>query len=161
MFRTVPLSIISSFSLYTQQWHMSYRFAVSLWAGSGRIHPDLARKLSVHIPLSYRFADSLRAGSGQICPDLARKLSAHIPLLCVWWKTPDDGQRNCLKHVEFYSKNKFEKLVHLVGFIIRNYHNPRSPERQRCYEFTIVTASVKKNCTYVNFYKYILKFTGT
>jgi hypothetical protein len=27
--------------------------------------------------------------------------------------------RNCPKHVEFYSKNKFEKLVHLVGFIIR------------------------------------------
>jgi len=43
----------------------------------------------------------------------------HIPLLCVQWKTPDDGQRNCPKHVEFYSKNKFEKLVHLVGFIIR------------------------------------------
>ena len=33
-------------------------------------------------------------------------------------KTPGDGQRNCPKHVEFYSKNKFEKLVHLVGFII-------------------------------------------
>jgi len=29
MFRTVPLSIIRSFSLYTQQWYMSYRFAVS------------------------------------------------------------------------------------------------------------------------------------
>jgi len=43
----------------------------------------------------------------------------HIPLLCVQWKTPDDGQRNCPKHVEFYSKNKLEKLVHLVGFIIR------------------------------------------
>ena len=42
-------------------------------------------------------------------------------LLCVQWKTPDDGQRNCLKHVEFYSKNKFEKLVHPVGFIIRSY----------------------------------------
>ena len=27
-------------------------------------------------------------------------------------------QRNCPKHAEFYSKNKFEKLVHLVGFII-------------------------------------------
>jgi len=27
MFRTVPLSIIRSFSLYTQQWYMSYRFA--------------------------------------------------------------------------------------------------------------------------------------
>ena len=29
MFRTVPLSIISS-SLYIQQWYMSYRFADSL-----------------------------------------------------------------------------------------------------------------------------------
>jgi len=36
MFRTVPLSIIRSFSLYTQQWYMSYRFAGSLRAGSGR-----------------------------------------------------------------------------------------------------------------------------
>ena len=35
MFRTVPLSIIRSFSLYTQ-WYMSYRFADSLRAGSGR-----------------------------------------------------------------------------------------------------------------------------
>jgi hypothetical protein len=40
--------------------------------------------------------------------------------LCVQWKTPDDKQRNCPKHVEFYSKNKFEKLVYLVGFIIKN-----------------------------------------
>jgi hypothetical protein len=44
----------------------------------------------------------------------------HIPLLCVQWKTPDDGQKNCPKHVEFYSKNVIMKLVHLVGFIIRN-----------------------------------------
>jgi len=36
-------------------------------------------------------------------------------------KNSDDGQRNCPKHVDFYSKNKFEKLVHLVGFIIRKY----------------------------------------
>ena len=43
----------------------------------------------------------------------------HIPSLCVQCKTQDDGQRNCPKHVEFYSKNKFEKLVPLVGFIIR------------------------------------------
>jgi hypothetical protein len=32
--------------------------------------------------------------------------------------TPDDGQKTSPKHVEFYCKNKFEKLVHLVGFII-------------------------------------------
>jgi len=54
----------------------------------------------------------------------------HIRLLCVQWKTPDDGQRNCPKHVEFYSKNKLEKLVHLVGFIIRIYHDARSPDHQ-------------------------------
>ena len=43
----------------------------------------------------------------------------HIPLLCVQWKTLHDEQRNSPKHVEFYSKNKFEKLVHVVRFIIR------------------------------------------
>jgi len=56
-------------------------------------------------------------------PDPARKLSAKlydISLLCVQWKTPDDGERNCPKHVELHSKNKCEKLEHLVGFIIRN-----------------------------------------
>jgi len=47
----------------------------------------------------------------------------HIPLLCVQWRTPDDGQRNCPKHVEFHSKNKFQKLVHLVGFIISGWNN--------------------------------------
>jgi len=55
----------------------------------------------------------------------------HRPLLCVQWKTSDDGQRNCPKHVQFYSQNKFEKSVHLVGFIIRIYHDERSPELQR------------------------------
>ena len=42
--------------------------------------------------------------------------------MCTVKKTPDDGQRNCPKHVEFYSKNKFDKLMHLVGFIIRIYY---------------------------------------
>ena len=79
MFRTVPLSIIRSFSPYTRQWYMLYRFA-----------------------------DSLRAGSG---------------------RSTCFGRRNCPKHVEFYSENKFEKLVHLAGFIIRFYHDARSPER--------------------------------
>jgi len=92
MLRTVPLSIISSFSLYTQQWYMSH----SLPAGSGRntFRPDPAGKLSANLY--------------EIC---------HC---CVYSeKLLMMEQRNCPKHVEFYSKNKFEKLVHLVGFIIR------------------------------------------
>jgi len=34
MFQTVPFSIIRNFSLHTQQWYMSYRFADSLRAGA-------------------------------------------------------------------------------------------------------------------------------
>jgi hypothetical protein len=63
----------------------------------------------------------------QVCWKLyapAHKLSANVYDIyqrCVYsGKTPDDGQKNCPKHVEFHSKNKFEKLVQLVGFIIRN-----------------------------------------
>ena len=38
--------------------------------------------------------------------------------LCVQRWT-HDGQRDCPKHVEFHSINEFEKLVHLIGFVIR------------------------------------------
>jgi len=31
-----------------------------------------------------------------------------IPLLCVRWKTPDDGQRNCPKHVVLFQKQIWE-----------------------------------------------------
>jgi hypothetical protein len=37
MFRTVPQFIISSFSLNTQQWGMSYNFGDSLRAGLGSV----------------------------------------------------------------------------------------------------------------------------
>jgi len=57
------------------------------------------------------------------CPDPARKLSANLYDIhhsCVYSeKTPDDGQKNRVEHVEFYSENTFEKVVHPVGFIIR------------------------------------------
>jgi len=45
-------------------------------------------------------------------------------------KTPDEGQKTCLKHAEFYSKNKFDELVYLVGFIIRMHHDAWSCECQ-------------------------------
>ena len=127
MFREVPLSIIGRFLLYTQQWYMSYRFADSLREGSGWncFRPYPARKQWY---MSYRFANSLRAGSGLnwFRSDPARKLLANLYNICHCCvysaKTPDDEQRNRPKHVEFYSKTKFEKLVHLVGFIVRILH---------------------------------------
>jgi len=64
----------------------------------------------------------------------ARKLSANLYDICHCYmygaKTTYYRQRNCPKHVEFYSKNNFEKLVQLVGFSIRIFHNARSSERQ-------------------------------
>jgi len=82
MFRTVSLSFIRSFSLHTQQWYVIY----VCWQLASRIRTEL-----------------------QFRPDPARKLSANLyVLLCVQWKTPDDGQRNYPKHVEFHSKNKWE-----------------------------------------------------
>ena len=53
------------------------------------------------------------------CPEAVSKPVWHTVAACTM-KTPDDGQRNCPKHAEFPPKNKFEKLVHLVGFNIRN-----------------------------------------
>jgi len=79
------------------------------------------------------------------CSQAFNKPVWHIPLLRLQWKTPDDGQRNYAKHVGFYSKNKFEKLVHLVGFIIRIFHDARSPERHiRTEYFSCV-------CVYIYF----------
>ena len=95
MFQTVPLSIIRSFSLYTQQLYVIQ----VCWQLASRIRTEGVPSWS--------------------CSQAVSKPVWHIPLLCVQWKAPDDGQRNCPKHVEFYSKNKFEKLLHLVGFIIR------------------------------------------
>jgi len=69
--------------------------------------------------MSYRFVDSLQAGSGRNCHSVLILLASCQQ---TW---------NCLKHVEFYSKNKFEKLVDLSDFIIRNYQDAQSPERQK------------------------------
>ena len=172
MFRTVPVPIIRSFSLYTQQWYIPFRIVDSCRGGSGwnRFHSDPAHKLSANLydisnksptrcnnfPVYYpniylqhnMFREFSRPSSeaqwpqwqplvfpahrgdrravfvvgpdnklGNCCIWLAIYLKCtmmhgltnlkclwHIPLLCVQWKTPDDEQRNCPKHVEFHSK---------------------------------------------------------
>jgi hypothetical protein len=35
----------------------------------------------------------------------------------VQWRSPDDGQRNCPKYVDFLNKNKFGKIGASVCFI--------------------------------------------
>jgi len=64
-------------------------------------------------------------------------------------KNSDDGQKNSPKHVEFYSINKFEKLVHLVGFIIRIYHDKLSPERQILNLFVVLVVFLDTSLSHI------------
>jgi hypothetical protein len=96
IFRTVSLSVIRSYSLYTQQWHV--------------IQTAFEQQQD---------QDGTAVPSWSCCSKTVYKPVWHIPLLIVQWITPDGGQRNFLKYVEFHFQNKFEKLVRLVGFIIR------------------------------------------
>jgi hypothetical protein len=85
-------------------------------------------------------------GTSWSCSKAISKTVWHISLLCVQCRTPDDGQRNCPKHVEFHSKMKtFEKLVHLLGFITRNL--------SRCTDTLTSNMSL---CSLVNKYRGIL-----
>jgi len=76
----------------------------------------------------------------QVCWHLASRIRTNQPLLCVQCKAPYDGQRNCPKHVDFYSKNKFEKFMHLVGFILLSHSTAGS-------YFTMNCRSISLNCT--------------
>jgi hypothetical protein len=69
-----------SFSLYTQHWYSSYRFADTLRAWSW---------------------SRLRAVS---------KTVWHTTLLWVQWMIPDDRQRKCPKYVDFHYKIHFGKI---------------------------------------------------
>ena len=70
------------------------------------------------------------------------------------------GQQNIKKkNVEFYSKNKYEKLVHLVGFIIRtliSYEDLLPFVGASSVEvFTLLTnfltKALAKNCTHARY----------
>jgi hypothetical protein len=58
----------------------------------------------VYTYMSYRCVDSFQAGSRCSCSQAVRRPEWHMPLLYVQWKTCDDGQRNCPKHVDFHSR---------------------------------------------------------
>jgi hypothetical protein len=63
------------------------------------------------------------------------KLARHIPLPNVQWRTPDDGQRNCPKHVEFLDKNEFGKISASGGFIQKNMYVAHIPLTLRNWIF--------------------------
>jgi len=109
------------------------------------VSPSIIRSFSLYT--HYRFADSLRAGSGRnwSSSQAVSKTCMTYPIaVCTvknsrWWTE---------KHVEFYSKNKFEELVHLFGFIIIIYHDARSSERQIC-KIVVCKCTIFKLSAYV------------
>jgi hypothetical protein len=86
-------SIIRSFLLYAQQWYTSNRFADSLQGGSG---------CSILI-LLVRCLQTCMTYTIAVCT-----------VKNTWWWT-EELSETC--RVSF--QNKFEKLVHLVGFVVR------------------------------------------
>jgi len=121
MFRTVPLPITRSFSLYTQQWYMSYRCADSLWAGS-----------------------EWNAVPSWSCSQAVSKPVWHIPLPRVQWKTPGDGQRKCPKHVEFHSKEK----IWVIGVFSWFYYKGRPSTNVRsCWLLAGLTTPRKSSAS--------------
>ena len=64
--------------------------------------------------------DRIKPGPSWSCLKAVIKPVCHIPVPNVQWKTPDDWQRNCPKHVEFLDKNKFAKSVRLLVLLKRN-----------------------------------------
>jgi len=113
MFQTVPLSILRSSSLYTQQWYMSYRYDIYnynstcfgqfLCPSSGVFHCTHSNGIC-HTGMTYTIKTLHVSDSSSVQHQefftvhtaMVHVIEVwHIPLLCVQLKTPDDGQRNC------------------------------------------------------------------
>jgi hypothetical protein len=74
MFRTVPLSLIGGYSLYTQQWYMSYRFVDSFRAVTGWNCSSILVLLSVQWINSWWWTEELSETCRVSCQNKSVKL---------------------------------------------------------------------------------------
>jgi hypothetical protein len=109
----------NAFIVNPNRWHRFHKFILA-WKSTcfGQFFCPLSGVYSLYTQqwcMSYRFVDSFRAGPGW------NKLVWHIPLLSVqWinsWKWTDELSETC----SVSRQNKFVKLVHIVGFIIKKF----------------------------------------
>jgi len=107
----------TNFSNLFLEWN-STCFGQFLCPSSGVFHVHTTMVYVIQV--CWQLASSIRIEVPSWSCKHVSKLVWHITSWRVQWKTPDDGQKNCPKHVEFHFKNKFEKSVHLVSFIIGN-----------------------------------------
>jgi len=118
-FLTIKPTICTNFSNLFLEWN-STCFGQFLFPSSGVFHSTHSNGICHTCLLTACEQDQDgTAVPSWSCSQAVSKSVWHVLLPCVQRKIADDGQRNCPKHVKFHSKNKFEKLMHLVGFIIR------------------------------------------
>jgi len=72
--------------------------------------------------MSYRFLDRFRTGPGWSCSKAVYKPVWHTPLLSVHWINSWWWIEELSETCRFSCQNKFVKLVHLVGFIIKKHN---------------------------------------
>ena len=104
---TLRLSIIRSFSLYTQQWYMSYRFADSLHGMKLYMFQtfplSIIRSFSLYTQqwyMSYRFVDSLLASCQQTCATYTTAVCT-VKKNSWWWS--EELSETC--RVSFHLRN--------------------------------------------------------
>jgi hypothetical protein len=108
MFRIVPLATVRSYSLYIQQWYMSYRFVDSFRAGSGcSILILLLLESCLQTCMTYTIAECTVNNS---------------------WRWAEELSETC--RVSF--PNKFEKISASGWFFCKEIcHDLRSHERKK------------------------------
>ena len=115
----IKLYMFRQFSVHQQEFFTVHTAVVYVIQLASRISTDASWSWSQavskpvwHIPLlmctvknSWWWTEELSETCRvlfKFCSQALSKPVWHIPLLCVQW---NDGQRNCPKHVEFYSKS--------------------------------------------------------
>jgi hypothetical protein len=107
------------YSLYTQQWYMSYGFVESFRAGPGCPSSGVYSPYTQQWYISYGFVDSFQAGPSWSCSKAVYKPVWRIPLLSVQWINSWWWADELSKTWRVSWQNKCVKLVHLVGFITK------------------------------------------
>jgi hypothetical protein len=90
-------------------------------------HQEFSTAHSALVSSTQVFDDRFQAESGWNCSSILtllesghQKPARNLPVPNVQYKTPDDGQRRCTKHVEFYNRIKLGFLARLFGYLKRN-----------------------------------------
>jgi len=147
VFRASPLPVIRNFLLYIRHWEVSCRFLMTASKQSQdgtAFHPDSAWKRSSKTCMKLTSVECTAENSwwwAEKMPETCRVLrqnklrsiltllgSGHqkpawnLPVSNVQQKTPDDGQRRCPKHVEFYNRINCVPSWLCLEAVIKNLH---------------------------------------